>query len=568
MSQTVGNIVGNFLQEQIDHLKWCCEDKTDGLDKVCRVAVSIIDIVGLTYGKGEAGQNLRGRIKNLRDVWAVFQPLFRLQYWIGKPSSEPGKPVEEPDYLKDPWWTVASQAVYGKAQLLESIKHLGSWGLLDLVKAAKAITDGTTLQHLQGLPVISIVIDILYTSSASIVAVDRAIALAKGRRITKMCDFKLSKWTRGEELYRLAFPKDGKPNNLGARSQLLDIYERKICLNQLKIQSGILTYTLATKFDGILKNKDKQYLAEDESEEKLLSFGNSLLADIKGANSENINAKDMLRDIEFFERRLNDFGGLTPALRQLALSVSNEIFNLNGRLVESDSSKAHKNATKTMKAKQINEINRLFIKVNKEQRIYQSLAAGSDETSRYFEWKRHKWTVKKMEHTLKTDKNIYLLVDMTLKVVGGALGLAFTFNPIGAAFGSTVAPILTQSQVAQAFKRECWKVALSSAGGFFGYYSLFETEKKERELKAYKAASVYKDEKGDVKKPVFDTLEPLENPLAQENKALDPKAKFKSKQVSAQIVEILALTDRIRCRRFGDRQRLEMRRGMFNAKAA
>jgi len=221
-----------------------------------------------------------------------------------------------------------------------------------------------------------------------------------------------------------------------------------------------------------------------------------------------------------------------------------------------------------MKAKQVEDISKLYSKINKEQRIYQSFNTGSEETSQYFEWKCHKWTVKKMEHTLKTEKSINSLIELTLKVAGGVMSLAFTFNPIGTTFGSTVVPILTELQIAQMFKRECWKVAVNAIGSFFSYYALFETEKMGRELKAFKAASVYKDEKNELKKPTFETLEPFKNPLVKKNGALDPEAKFQNGQHSARIKEILALTDGIRCRQFGTKQRLEMRTGMFNAIAA
>lgn len=566
--RTVGSVVSTVINETVDFAKeqvlffGKAVGKTDGLDKVMRVAVAIIDIVGITLGKSAEAQQFRGRIKNLRDLYTVCQVLFRIQEWTGTPErtacwdNSKGK--------ADSYLAMASKAIYGVGQTLEAIKILGTWNLIDLVAFSEKIVNGTSLQNLKGLPIITMVYDILYATSASILAVDCFYNWIKNKGRIKKAEFKKEKWEQGAQLFNRAFPKDGTPRNLEARTKLLANYEHKICFNQLRMQSTILTYTLASKFNKALPDDQRLEMQEADSLERLLHGGRALLTTLEQSQNGRVNVIEMLKDIDFFITRVQNMEGTDPALRQLCLAISNQIFALNAKLAV----KENVNRNQLPAQQSLAQISALFAKINREQRIYDALQKGSEDISHYFEWKCYKWSHEYMTIDLKQRKTFSLLMDMSLKTIGGFFSIWCHFHPIGKAFGSAVIPVMTAALREQEFFRECIKTTLGSIGGLYAYYAFQEVDELEEKIKKLNEAYRHKDAEQKNIKPAMVSLKPLATPQTGDGEALNPGRPIVERdELKAQIVEIVELSKKIKCDRF-EEDSLVLKRGMLAAAAA
>lgn len=562
LSVTVNDAV-DFVKNQVVYLGTAL-GKTDGFDKVCRVAIVLIDLVGLTLGKSSDAQHLRGRIKNFRDIWIVCQVIQRVQEWTGTPTKD-SMFVKDPNKsMLEHFAGVASKAIYGVGQFIESIKILGTWELVDLVALSERFVNGTSLQNLKGLPFISLVIDILYTSSAAILAAERFYAYMKGKVEKVTAESKLAKWTHLGNLFNSAFPKGDAAASETAMKQLWTIYEGKICKNQLKLQAATLAFTIATKKGTVLSSKNVLPIPENDTISSLKADGKALLAMLKEASQPDavINKREILKAVDSYVRRLGAIKDPKGSLRRLNVQISNEVYALNQKL--SEDNKVVKKP-KVMKDS-IKTINGLFEKVNREQRILYALRTGSPELDEYFEWKKNKWTYEIMKIDLKVKQALNMVVDMVLKVVGGVFSLFCHFNPIGKTFGSAVVVVMTDALRGQEFVRECIKVALGTVGGFFAYYAMYQTDKMEEQNKAF-AARFKLDAKGKIARPdTIVSLKPLENPHAIEGGSLDDKRKLRKGEINQRVVDIVNLTDTIRCKRY--KEELALRNGMLRIPAA
>lgn len=555
--------IGGFILDKLDFTRKLIT-KTETLDKICRTAMPIIDGVILTVGPGAISTHLRGRIKDFRDVYFVSQVLNRVQEWIGEAPREDNKHKKPYWEQGHRWWNYLGQSMFTTASFLETVSVLGKWNLIDLAALSDRLVKKYNLENLKNVPVLSIVFGSLYTVSALITGLDRFVAYMKDRTDANTYNAKRSKWTESFILYQEARAGDTAEKRRQAKRVMMDKYENKICLNQLKLQSAILTYTLGTKH-GLELNYSEAVPSNDSAVE-LIICGQMLKEAIekasdKIANNQRVKSETkitLLEDVDHFVARMAALKEKTPELRRVSVELNNALAVLNHKFGESSGRKKLQDFDVCTPLERIKS---LYTKINKEQRLHYAISNGSSEATDYFEWKYYKWTDKSLRLNLKRNKAFNLAFDLLCKAVGGAVGMYCTFNPIGAAFGEVLLRGLTDDEKKANKRREWIKTGISALGSFYGFYTLFDIEKQEELIKQLDAGNRFKVD-GVMEKPTMASLVPLETSEEEaQEAALDTEVVLEENVLTAQIKSILALTDQIMCKKFDGR--LILKRGMI-----